>query len=228
MSSYRLSVRAAGRAEMLIYGDIGSGWVEDGVTASRVAADLKAVGKVSTLDVRINSYGGDVFEGLAIYRQIVNFDASVNVFVDGVAASAASIIAVAGNKIEIAQAGFLMIHDAWTFAAGNADELRATAERLDATSEAMASIYSARTKKSSTQCRDLMRVETWMTAQEAVDNGFADSIAPNMAIAAKADPKRFAFRNLPTVLGPRRQAAVSVVTQMRAHLLTKRPAARSA
>ena len=77
MSSYRLSVRAAGRAEMLIYGDIGSGWVDDGVTASRVAADLKAVGKVSTLDVRINSYGGDVFEGLAIYRQVVNFDASV-------------------------------------------------------------------------------------------------------------------------------------------------------
>ena len=103
---YRISAKGADRAEILIYEDVGEGWF-GGVSAKQFADDLKALGAVSTIDVRINSYGGDVFEGFAMYRQLVEHKARIVVHVDGVAASIASVIAMAGNEIEIAPLAFM-------------------------------------------------------------------------------------------------------------------------
>jgi len=213
----RVLMKSAERAEILIYGDIGDSWDGPGITARALADELKRV-SATALDVRINSYGGDVFEGLAIYSQLVASKKTVTVYVDGIAASAASVIAMAGDVIRVAEAGFVMIHDAWTFAMGNADDLRAVADRVDATSGQIATVYAARTKKSATEVRDLMRAETWFSGVEAVDAGLADEVVANKAIAAKFDPRRMTFRNLPHVLSPRRQALADQVARQAAKL----------
>ena len=213
----RVLMKSAERAEILIYGDIGDSWDGPGITARALADELKRV-SATALDVRINSYGGDVFEGLAIYSQLVASKKTVTVYVDGIAASAASVIAMAGDVIRVAEAGFLMIHDAWTFAMGNADDLRAVADRVDATSGQIATVYAARAKKSATEVRDLMRAETWFSGLEAVDAGLADEVVGNKAIAAKFDPQRMTFRNLPHVLSPRRQALADQVARQAAKL----------
>lgn len=212
----RLLQRNAARPELYIYGDIGSDWYGEGVTAKGVAEELAKVRDAADLDVRINSYGGDVFQGLAIYRQLVDAKPRVTVHVDGIAASAASVIAMAGDEINVSESGWLMIHDAWTIAIGNAEELRQVADRVDATSAQVAKIYAARGRKSETEVRDWMRDETWFTAAEAVAAGLADNVAANKAIAAKFDPARMKFRHLPKVLSPARQALQDEVSRQAA------------
>ena len=169
-------------AEVFIYEDVGASWF-GGVTAKDFASDLKAAGKVATIDVRIASYGGDVTEGLAMYRLLAEHDAKVVVHIDSMAASIASVIAMAGDDIIIAEAGSIMIHDAWTIAAGNAEQIRATAEQLDATSRQLAEIYAARTSNGLPKIKDWMRAETWFRGKEAVDAGFANSVAANVQAA---------------------------------------------
>lgn len=169
-------------AEVFIYEDVGAGWF-GGVTAKDFATDLRSAGKVKTIDVRIASYGGDVTEGLAIYRLLAEHDARVVVHIDSMAASIASVIAMAGEEIILAEAGSIMIHNAWTIAAGNADQIRATADLLDGTSRQLAEIYAARTKNGLPKVRDWMAAETWFRGQEAVDAGFADSLAANVQAA---------------------------------------------
>lgn len=175
-------------AEIYIYGDIGESWFGDGITAKSIAEELKKIGAAETIDVHINSYGGDVFDGLAIYRQLVDHKAKVTTHVDGIAASAASVVAMAGDTINIGNGGQMMIHDAWTIAIGNADELRQVAERVDLTSAELAKLYAARTKQSETQVRDWMREELWMTADEAKARGFADNVVDFQRVAARAVP----------------------------------------
>lgn len=184
----RVRMKASGGAELYIYSDIGESWWGEGVTAKMVADELKTIGDVAELDVRINSYGGDVFDGLAIYRQLVDAKPKITTHIDGIAASAASVVAMAGETIQIAAGGQLMIHDAWTIGIGNAEELRAVADRIDMSSQEMAKLYAARTGRTETECRDWMRAETWMTAQEAVDRGFADEVADFQRAAARAAP----------------------------------------
>lgn len=121
---YRISAKA-NEADVLIYEDVGDSWF-GGVSAKQFADDLKALGKVDTINLRLNSAGGDVFDGLAIYRQLVDHPARVITHIDGIAASIASVIAMAGTEIRIAEAGFLMIHDAWGMQMGNADDMRRT------------------------------------------------------------------------------------------------------
>lgn len=185
-AGYRFKAKAAEQsAEVQIYEDVGAGWF-GGVTAKDFSADLKAAGKVKTIDVRIASYGGDVNDGLAIYRMLAEHDARIVVHIDGVAASIASVIAMAGDEIVIAEAGSVMIHEAWTIAAGHAADLRAVAENLERTSEQIAGIYAKRTGKPAQQVRDWMAATTWFYGQEAVDAGFAQSIAENVKAAASA------------------------------------------
>lgn len=195
------SIKAKGKseAEILIYEDIGDSWF-GGVTAKQFSEDLKAVGAVDTIHVRINSAGGDVFTGLAIYRNLVEHKARVIVHIDGFAASIASVIAMAGDEIEISEAAFLMIHDAWAVAIGNADDMRTMAGLLDTTSNSIRDVYCARTGLSASAVDDLMDAETWMTAAEAVEKGFATRMAENLRIAAHVDPDKFKFRNTPAAL----------------------------
>lgn len=183
-AGYRFVNKAAqdNSAEVFIYEDVGAGWF-GGVTAKDFANDLRSAGKVKTIDVRIASYGGDVIEGLAMYRLLAEHDARVVVHVDSTAASIASVIAMAGEEIIIAEAGSIMIHNAWTIAAGNEDELRAQADQLGATSQQLAEIYAARTKNGLPKIKDWMRAETWFRGKEAVEAGFADSVAANVQAA---------------------------------------------
>jgi ATP-dependent Clp protease, protease subunit len=207
-SGYRVIAKGNDAAEIYIYGAIGGDFFGDGITAKMVADDLKALGKVKSIDVRINSEGGNVFDGKAIYALLVENKATINVKIDGLAASAASFIAMAGNKIEISEGAFVMIHDAYGVSFGRAEEMRAYADLLDTVNSTIRDVYVSRTKQSDKQINTWMKDETWFTAKDAVANGFADSMTENLKVAAcLTHPDR--FKKLPSALLPRRAAAAA-------------------
>lgn len=217
-SGYRTVRNAADAGEIYLYGDIGGGgWFSSGISADQFRRDLKALGDVKTIDLRINSDGGDVFDGQAMYSLLVAHPAQITVHVDGLAASAASFVAMAGNNIRIAEGAFMMIHDAWGLGVGNAADLRKTADLLDAVTGVIADVYAARTGRDVAGIRELMAAETWMNGAEAVKAGFADVVVENLKVAAAVrDPGR--FKNLPAALRPNRAAAQATLAQMRAAL----------
>ncbi len=151
-----------------------------GVSARQVVDDLAALGDVPELDVRINSPGGDVFEGIAVYNALARFPAKVTVHIDGLAASAATLVAMAGNEIAIAENAMVMVHRPWTALMGDAPELRRQAEILDKAWSAMLTTYQRRTgRRAATVEQHVAEAggEWWMTAEEAVAEGFADVVA---------------------------------------------------
>ncbi len=178
-----LSARSAkdNSGSLFIYSVIGSSWFEEGVTATGVKDALAAMKGVTTLNVFINSEGGDVFEAKTIYTQLKRFaadnSAEIIVHIDGLAASAATFIAMAGDKIITSPAATWMVHEAWTLAMGNASDLRDSADLLDMMNEDIANIYATRTKRSVEEMRDLMSKETWMNAEQALKEKFTDEIA---------------------------------------------------
>ena len=166
-------------AEVYIYEEIGY-W---GVTAQDFVDVLRNV-NASSIDLHINSPGGDVFDGVAIYNALADHPATVNVYVDGLAASAASFIAMAGDTVVMNRASQLMIHDASGFCIGNAADMAIMQGLLDRVSDTIAGIYSAKAGSDVAFWRDLMRAETWYSSAEAVTAGLADSAAD----APEADP----------------------------------------
>lgn len=171
-------------AEILIYGEISDVlWWGDEVTPKQFKKDLDALGDVSEINVYINSYGGDVFAGHAIYSQLKRHKAKIHVFVDGVAASIASVIAMAGDTITMPKNAMMMVHNPWTIAVGYADDFRKTADDLERIRESIIAVYESRGVK-----RDdviaIMDAETWLTAEEAVEKGFADEIEQEKQVAA--------------------------------------------
>jgi len=210
--------KSAKSAEILIYGDIGPVFWGDEVSAADFANTLREVGDVSELNVRINSLGGHVFDGVAIYQQLNVHPAKINVRIDGIAASIASVIAMAGDHIEIAEAGMMMIHDAATMVGGNAEEMRRVANLLDKTSGQIADVYAAKSGKTATEIRDAMRAETWLTGKEAKDFGLVDAVIENKQAvdniaALKMDAKRYNFTNPPERLVARNTIAHLVAQQ---------------
>lgn len=178
---------------LYIYALIGASWFDDGVTADSVRQALASLKGIKTLNIFINSEGGDVFEAKAIYAQLKRFSAEgveIICHIDGIAASAATFVAMAGDKIITAPEATWMVHEAWTFAGGNASDLRDTADLLDMMNEDIASIYSKRTGRSMEEMRAVMAKETWMNAQEALAGKFTDEVAsynePEDAKAAAA------------------------------------------
>jgi len=153
-------------------------WTGEGVTAKRIAGALRGMGS-GPVTVNVNSPGGDMFEGLAIYNLLREHDGEVTVKVLSLAASAASIIAMAGDTVQIARAGFLMIHNAWVMAIGNRNDLIEVAATLQPFDDAMASIYAARTGQDIKAMAKLMDAETWIGGQAAIDDGFADEFLPS-------------------------------------------------
>lgn len=199
-AGFQLYAKGSKHAEVLIYEDVGQDWF-GGVTAKQFTDDLRALGDLSTIDVRINSYGGDVFDGLAIYNQLVQHKAKVTTHVDGVAASIASVIAMAGDTINIAENGWLMIHDAWGMAVGNAADLRRRADLMDSVTDKLAGVYVARTGLPMAEVRSLMAAETWLSARDAVQRNFATSVTENLRMAASVAPgEHFAFKHVPQAL----------------------------
>lgn len=168
---YRIDNKANAAPEVFIYDEIGY----FGVTASDFAADIRAL-DTDELTLHINSPGGDVYDGLAIYQALRTHRASVTVHVDGLAASAASFIAMAADKVVMAPRSSLMIHDAYTMTIGNAGDIRKTADLLDKASQNIAEIYAEKAGTPVDFWRDRMRDETWYDAQEAVDAGLADEV----------------------------------------------------
>lgn len=152
-------------------------WTGDGVTAKRISGALRNMG-AGPVTVNINSPGGDMFEGLAIYNLLREHKGEVTVKVLGLAASAGSVIAMAGDKVQIARAGFLMIHNAWLYVAGNRNDLRETADFLEPFDRAMADVYAARTGGDIKAMQKLMDAESWIGGSAAVEDGFADELLP--------------------------------------------------
>jgi len=164
--------------ELLVYEDIGENfWTGGGVTAKSVKQQLDDAGIYRRIAVRINSPGGDAFEGSAILSLLRAQKKPVDVFIDGIAASAASIIAMAGNTITMGRTAMMMVHNAWTYCAGNAADLRQCADVLDKISGAIGQAYVDKTGKTWDQVKAIMDAETWMNAEECVAEGFATAIA---------------------------------------------------
>nr|WP_289237724.1 head maturation protease, ClpP-related [Acinetobacter baumannii] len=149
-------------------------WTETGVTAKRISAALRSLNGADVV-VNINSPGGDVFEGLTIYNLLREYEGHVTVRVLGLAASAASFIAMAADEIQIARAGFFMIHNAWTGVWGNRNDMRETADFLEQIDETIADIYSIRTGLSIDELKAQMDKESWINGKNSVEQGFADS-----------------------------------------------------
>ena len=165
-------------ATITIYGDICSwAWEEFGeMSAQILSKQLEALGDVNEINVYINSYGGEVAEGLAIYNALRRHKAKVRTFCDGFACSIASVIFMAGDERIMNEASLLMIHNAWTWASGNAAELRKQAEDLDKITQASVEAYKAHSSLKEEEIKALMDAETWILPSEALDYGFATSV----------------------------------------------------
>lgn len=191
-------------AEMQIDGEIVDEEYEDtDVSASGFRDALKQLGDIKELNLHINSPGGSVFQGIAIYNMLQESKAKVNVYVDGVAASIASVIAMAGDSIFMPSNSMMMIHNPYTYAVGNANELRKTADFLDKLTDASKQAYldKAGNKLTSDKIQQIMDDETWLSAQEAVDLGLADEVlAPVQVAASINNPFAKQFKHMPSEL----------------------------
>lgn len=174
---YNFENNSNNTANLYIYGTITSWrWDEEDVSAQSFKSDLEALGDIDTLNVHINSNGGEVFQGIAIYNLLKQHKATINVYIDGVAASIASVIAMAGDKIYIPQTAVMMIHNCSTYAKGNSKYLRKTADDMDKIMEALKASYMSRVKISKDKLQELLDEESYLTADECIEMGFADEI----------------------------------------------------
>lgn len=186
--SFAAAPGADADATISIFDVIGEdGWTGGGVTAKRISAALRSIGNRDVI-VRINSPGGDMFEGIAIYNLLRTHPAKVTVEVLGWAASAASIIAMAGDVIRMGLGSFMMVHNAWGLVIGNRHDLREAASLFEQFDAALADIYEARTGMDRVGIKRLMDAETFMTAAQAVEYGFADAVDDGVA-APSGDAK---------------------------------------
>jgi ATP-dependent protease ClpP protease subunit len=178
--SLRKRVDANSAAELFIYGEIGGGgWFSDGISASDVAGQLREAGP-GPISVRINSGGGDVFDGIAIHSLLARHPGTVTTYNDGLAASAASVILMAGDRVVSSRNAFTMIHDAMTMPYGNSSTLRRAADLLDVASDNIADLYAERAGEDAAFWRNLMTVNgedgTWYTGVTALEAGLVDEI----------------------------------------------------
>ncbi len=188
MLNYRIVARGKSSAELYLYDDIGDGFF-GGITAKQVVDDLAALGKVDTIIVRINSAGGSVFEGLGIYNALTRNPARIEVE-----------IAMAGEEIRIAENAMLMIHDPMGFSVGTAEDMRKAADMLDSVRGTLVQTYAKRTGIDDGRISQMMVDETWMTAAEACDLGFCDSMSQPLQLAAHGDLSR--YRRVPNAIAP--------------------------
>lgn len=198
--------------ELLIYSQIGGGLWSEGVTAKDIKQAIDDAGPdITRIVARINSRGGDVFEGVTIYNLFAQSKVPVDIIVDGLAASAASIISMAGRKISMGANTMMMVHNAAGMAFGDAKKMREFADLLDTVSNTMCETYAKRTGLSAEDVKVLLDAETWMTAEVCKEKGFTDEVieAPKRADAKKAatamafasaDLPKFGYKNIPTAL----------------------------
>ncbi|WMR35371.1 ClpP-like prohead protease/major capsid protein fusion protein [Metapseudomonas otitidis] len=206
-SWYSIRAAARGVAEVLLYDEIGA-W---GITAKQFAKDLKALGDLQRIDLRVHSPGGDVFEGTAIYNLLRHHPARVEGYVDGLAASMATVILMACDTVYIPENAMWMVHKPWGITGGDADDMRRYIDLLDKIEDTMVMAYAAKTGKSAEDIKALLTEETWMTGREAVEAGFADQLTEPLAAAAQLNSKRMQeFAHMPE--------ALKALIQPRAHV----------
>lgn len=164
-------------ADLYIYGDITSyKWDESDTSAWGFKQELEELGEISELNVHINSYGGETFQGLAIYNLLKQHKAQVNVYVDGIAASSASIIVMAADKVYMPKTALIMIHNCWTCTVGNSKDLRKVADDMDKIAVAYKEAYLSKINITEEKLDKLLDEETYLTADECIEMGFADEI----------------------------------------------------
>lgn len=203
------------RGEIIMYGTIGMDWFGEGITAKSFEKELKALGAVDEIEVRINSEGGAVHDARAIYNLLNSHKATKDVYIDGLAASAASFIAMVGDKITIAESAFFMIHNARMFAGGTAEDFEAAANFLRTVNRTIADTYVARTGNTADKVKKWMDAETWFTGQEALDAGFAGAIVKNKqgeeaSARITVDPS-FGYANTPAAFRSNRAKAMALL-----------------
>ncbi|ELQ6039668.1 Clp protease ClpP [Cronobacter sakazakii] len=201
MERWNGSIRAArdGDNSISIFDVIGADYWGEGVTASRIAGALRSLNG-EDVTVNINSPGGDMFEGLAIYNLLREYGGKVTVKVLGLAASAASIIAMAGDEVQIGRGAFLMIHNCWVCAMGNRHDLAQIATDMAPFDKAMSDIYQARSGLDAATVDKMMDGETYIGGSEAVEKGFADSLLSADEIADDEESPAAALRKLDALL----------------------------
>lgn len=185
--------------ELTLYGEISDvTWWGDEVTPKQFKEDLDALGDIETLNVYINSPGGDVFAGQTIYSMLKRHKAQVNVYVDGVAASIASLIAMAGDKIIMPANAMMMIHSPWTIAMGNAQDFRKLADDMDKIRDSMVTAYQDKSGLEAEEITKIMDAETWLSAKDCLEYGFADEIEETKQVAACLDKEVLGrYKNTP-------------------------------
>ena len=194
-SWYSIKAKANDTAEISIYDEIGF-W---GVSAASFAQDLKDCGNnLKQINLHIHSPGGDVFDGIAIYNLLKNHPANVTVYIDGLAASMASVIAMAGNEIIMPENAMMMIHKPWGIQGGNAEDMRKYADLLDRVENTLIPAYASKTGKTPEELAEMLSAETWLNGKECVEQGFADKLAePLVAMASIKSRKLEDFEKMP-------------------------------
>lgn len=186
-SWYEVKNSATGNgAEIYLYDEIG-GW---GVSAKDFIAEVKAL-TGQPIALHIHSPGGSILDGHAIYNALLRHKGGLTVQIDGLAASMASVIAMSGRPVRMAENAFLMIHNPWSVAIGDSEDMRKSADLLDKMRDGLVNIYAQKTGKEEEEIEEMMDAETWLTASEAKDQGFIDEITDKLEIAASFDLKKF-------------------------------------
>jgi len=184
---YNIKAEASSKsADVYIFDEIGT----FGLTAQSFIQEIKSY-KDTPMSLHINCVGGDVFEGMAIYNVLKKRTARTTVYIEGIAASMGSVIALAGDEVVMAENSLFMIHNAWGGAMGEATEIRKTAALLDKISGEIADIYTKKTNLPYNRVKEMMDEETWLSADEAYNLGFIDSISDAIKVAAKYDVSKF-------------------------------------
>jgi len=190
---YKMEAKSQEIADIFIYDEIS--WF--GISANQFVKDLNAI-KSKTIRLHLNSPGGSVFDGVAIYNALKQHSAKIETYIEGLAASIASIIALAGDKVYMADNAFFMIHEPWILTIGDSTELRKTAELLDKIRGTLVNTYIKKTGKDEAQVTKWVKDETWFTAAEAKEAGFIDEITDKVDAEASYDLS--IFDNVPETL----------------------------
>lgn len=196
-SWFRMQAKEDQTADIYIYDEIG-GW---GISARRFTEDLISLGNLSHINLHIHSPGGEVFDGIAIYNQLKNYSATITVYIDGLAASMASVIAMVGDTVIMPKNAMMMIHKPWGVSWGDANDMREYADLLDKLENVLIPAYVAKTGKTTEEITAMLEQETWLDGDECVEHGFADKvIEPVKAMASLTSKRIEEFSSMPSAI----------------------------
>ncbi|WP_442959863.1 ClpP-like prohead protease/major capsid protein fusion protein [Providencia sp. PROV196] len=196
-SWFQMKATSETSADIYIHDEIGM-W---GVSAKRFTEDLISLGNISHINLHIHSPGGEVFEGIAIYNQLKNHNATITVYIDGLAASMASVIAMVGDEVKMPKNAMMMIHKPWGVSWGDANDMRDYADLLDKVENVLIPAYMEKTGKTKEEIEAMLGEETWLTAEECVEHGFANTvIEPVKAMASLSSKRIEEFKSMPKSL----------------------------